>query len=89
MLVLTRKVGEEIYLDYDGMRIVVKVLRIHGRAAKLGIGAPREVAIHRVGSPDCPAEPSRAVRADLPRNEGLRKTFHRLFNTRPDAHARR
>jgi len=89
MLVLTRKVGEEIFLDYNGMRIVVKVLKIHGRAAKLGIGAPREVAIHRMGSPDCPAEPSHAGRADQPPNTGIRRTFHRLFNPNADARLHR
>jgi len=87
MLVLTRKVGEEIFLEHDGVRIVVKLLKIHGRAAKLGIAAPREVSIHRFGSEDSrPAQPAPAVAAEPPpRSGGLRRTFHRLFNTRPAA----
>ena len=86
MLVLTRKIGEEIFLEHGGVRIVVKLLKIHGRAAKLGIAAPREVSIHRFGSVDSrPAQPPPAAAADPPRPGGLRRTFHRLFNTRPTA----
>ena len=44
MLVLTRQVDEEIIIDG---RIVVKVLSIHGNQVRLGIEAPREVAVYR------------------------------------------
>ena len=44
MLVLTRKVGENVVVDG---RIVVKVLRLDGDGVKLGIEAPAEVSIHR------------------------------------------
>jgi carbon storage regulator len=44
MLVLTRKVGEKIYL---GENIVVTVTAISGQQVRLGFTAPPEVAILR------------------------------------------
>ena len=44
MLVLQRKIGQEIYLG-DG--IIIKVLAINGRAIRLGIEAPLSVPIRR------------------------------------------
>ena len=44
MLVLTRKVGEEIRIDND---IVVKVTAVQGGRVKLGIDAPRSRKITR------------------------------------------
>ncbi|HEY8353595.1 MAG TPA: carbon storage regulator CsrA [Methylophilaceae bacterium] len=44
MLVLTRKVGESIVIGQD---IEVTVLEVRGEQVKLGIRAPRTVAVHR------------------------------------------
>jgi len=44
MLVLSRKVGENIRIDGG---IVIKVLEAHGQRIRLGIEAPREVTIWR------------------------------------------
>lgn len=44
MLVLTRKVGEEIYI---GDRICVKVMEISGSRVRLGIDAPMSLRIYR------------------------------------------
>ncbi|SDC11857.1 carbon storage regulator [Terribacillus halophilus] len=44
MLVLTRKVGESLQIGDD---IELKVLSIDGEQIKLGIDAPRDIAIHR------------------------------------------
>jgi carbon storage regulator len=44
MLVLTRKLGEEIVIA-DSIR--VKVLEIRGNKVRLGIVAPDKVSIHR------------------------------------------
>lgn len=44
MLVLTRKVGESIVIGQD---IEVTVLEVRGEQVKLGIRAPRSVAVHR------------------------------------------
>ncbi len=44
MLILTRKLGERITI---GDEIVVTILEIHGKQVKLGIEAPREMAVHR------------------------------------------
>ena len=44
MLVLTRKVGEEIYI---GDQICVKVVEISGNRVKLGIDAPVSLRIYR------------------------------------------
>lgn len=44
MLVLTRKVGESVKIGDD---IELKVLSIDGEQIKIGINAPKEIAIHR------------------------------------------
>jgi carbon storage regulator len=44
MLVLTRKLGESIRIGDD---IKITVVELDGRFAKIGIEAPRSVAIHR------------------------------------------
>ncbi len=44
MLVLTRKLGESIRI---GDNIVIKVVDLDGRHVKLGIEAPRSVAVNR------------------------------------------
>jgi carbon storage regulator CsrA len=44
MLVLTRKSGQEIRIGAD---IVVSVIRTRGRRVRLGIAAPRSIAIRR------------------------------------------
>jgi carbon storage regulator len=44
MLVLTRKVGEELYI---GDQICVKVMEISGSRVRLGIDAPASMRIYR------------------------------------------
>ncbi len=44
MLVLTRKVGQQIRI---GEGIVVTVVRIQGDKVRIGIDAPADVCIHR------------------------------------------
>lgn len=44
MLVLSRKVGEEIVIG-DSIRLVV--VGVRGAQVRLGLEAPRDVAIHR------------------------------------------
>ena len=44
MLILTRKSGEKITIGDD---VVVSVLEIKGTQIKLGIDAPRGIAVHR------------------------------------------
>jgi carbon storage regulator len=44
MLVLSRRVGEQILLGDD---VVVTVISIRGDKIRLGFTAPQEVAIHR------------------------------------------
>jgi carbon storage regulator CsrA len=49
MLVISRKTGEEITLTLpDGRTIVVKVKKIQGQAAKIGIQAPKDIQISRL-----------------------------------------
>ena len=74
MLVLTRKVGEEIRIDSD---IVVRVTSVQGGRVKLGIDAPRHRKITRpeaapvdgaAGSDDSAAA---ARSGDRPRTNGV------------------
>jgi carbon storage regulator len=44
MLVLTRKVGERIVI---GEGVVVTIVRIQNDKVRIGIDAPRQVAVHR------------------------------------------
>jgi carbon storage regulator CsrA len=57
MLVLSRKVGEEVVI---GTSIRIKVLAVHGNRVRLGIVAPVTVSIWREEAerPGEPAEPA-------------------------------
>ena len=44
MLILTRKSGESINIGSD---IIIRVLEIKGNQTRLGIEAPRHIAVHR------------------------------------------
>jgi len=44
MLILTRRVGEIIRIGPD---IVVTVLGVNGSQVRLGVNAPKDVAVHR------------------------------------------
>lgn len=44
MLILTRRMGEVIFIDDE---IKVTVLGIHGNQVRIGIDAPKEISIHR------------------------------------------
>lgn len=44
MLVLSRRVGESVVIGND---VVVTVLEVRGDVIRLGVEAPREVAVHR------------------------------------------
>lgn len=44
MLVLTRRIGERFYIG-DNIRVVV--LGVNGNQVRLGIDAPKHIAVHR------------------------------------------
>ena len=44
MLVLTRRIGETLMV---GDEITVTILGINGNQTRIGINAPRDVAVHR------------------------------------------
>ena len=44
MLILTRKVGENLRIGDD---VEVTVLAVNGNQAKIGIDAPEEIPVHR------------------------------------------
>jgi carbon storage regulator len=44
MLILTRRVGESLMI---GNEITVTVLAVKGSQVRIGINAPKEVAVHR------------------------------------------
>jgi len=44
MLILTRRVGESLMVGED---ITVTVLGVKGNQVRIGINAPRDVAVHR------------------------------------------
>ena len=76
MLILTRRVGESVVIGED---VTVTVLGVKGNQVRIGINAPKTVAVHReeiferiksgraVGDGNVPAEePSPAPRESLP-----------------------
>jgi len=44
MLILTRKIGESVRIGED---ITVEVVGVKGTHVRIGIGAPRDVPVHR------------------------------------------
>lgn len=44
MLVLTRKIGESLIIGDD---VEITVLSVRGNQVKLGVNAPKEIAVHR------------------------------------------
>ena len=62
MLVLSRKIGEEIYVPNCG--VAIKVLGVKGGGVRLGIAAPAEIPVHRaelwerIAATDCSHEES-------------------------------
>jgi carbon storage regulator len=44
MLILTRRVGETLMIGND---VTVTVVAVQGTQVRLGIGAPKDVAVHR------------------------------------------
>ena len=62
MLILTRRIGESVMIGDD---VKISVLGIKGNQIRLGISAPREVAVHReeifqrIQDEQCPGDQSR------------------------------
>ena len=44
MLVMTRRIGEKIII---GPNITLTILGVHGNQVRIGVDAPRDVAVHR------------------------------------------
>jgi len=44
MLILTRRVGETLMIGDD---VTVTVLGVKGNQVRIGVGAPKDVAVHR------------------------------------------
>jgi carbon storage regulator len=44
MLILTRRVGESLMIGDD---VIVTVLGVKGNQVRIGVNAPKEIAVHR------------------------------------------
>ncbi len=47
MLVLSRKVGQQIVVALGDQEVTIEVLKNRGNGVSLGVQAPAEVAVHR------------------------------------------
>jgi carbon storage regulator len=77
MLVLSRRVGESVVIGED---VVVTVLEVRGDVVRVGVDAPRHVAVHRqellrevVDTNRSAASPSEGAIADLSRMVATRR----------------
>lgn len=63
MLILSRRVGETLFIGEGDNRVEVIVLGVKGYQVRLGINAPREVPVHReeVAERIARGEPRRAA----------------------------
>lgn len=44
MLILTRHVGQTIYVGDD---ITITILSLHGKQVRVGVNAPKSISVHR------------------------------------------
>ena len=63
MLILTRRVGESLMIGDD---VTITVLGVKGNQVRIGVKAPKEVAVHREEILDRIAESSNLEAADQP-----------------------
>ena len=78
MLVLSRRVGESIVI---GDEVTVTVLEVRGDVVRVGVGAPRHVAVHRE---ELWQELEEANRASASPSEDLIADLSRAFSARGD-----
>ena len=72
MLILTRKSGESIRI---GDEISVSVIEIRGNQVRLGISAPRDVAVHRQEVYEMIREQNQAAAQAQPNDKALAQSL--------------
>lgn len=77
MLVLSRRVGESVVIGDD---VVVTVLEVRGDVIRVGVDAPRSIAVHRSEILTALAESNRAAASP---DESVVADLSRLLAPRP------
>ena len=47
MLVLSRKCGERVVVSLNGEVITIEIIKVRGSRVRIGVEAPRHIAVHR------------------------------------------
>lgn len=47
MLILTRKMGQNIFIGEGDMLVTITILGVQGGQVRIGIDAPQEIKVHR------------------------------------------
>lgn len=76
MLILTRRVGETVMIGND---ITVTILGVKGNQVRVGVNAPREVAVHREEIYERIKREEQAIRAGKTQGPQIRESRGRPY----------
>ena len=67
MLIISRRVGESVRIGDD---VVINVLKVKGNQVRLGVTAPKNLAVHHEGSESSQSDGAETSRGKIGGGEG-------------------